>query len=171
MKSTASLKNLQHRNHPCMSLTHCIFHWQPRAARTLLCTAAASHLSSCCSLAAQKGCGCPARDNAWLSPGRRQDRKCLPAPSPRLLHILFLWMTACYNGHRDNLMGSVPWRHSNWSREVADGDVSSKMTMSLKKLMTKCVCPFETFFFLLTWNTLRLLSRRKRRVPTKNSAG
>lgn len=47
VKSTASLKNLQHRNHPCMSLTHCIFHWQPRAARTLLCTGAASHLSSC----------------------------------------------------------------------------------------------------------------------------
>lgn len=108
--------------------------------------------------AAQKGCGCPARDNTWLWAGRRQGRKHLPVPIPRLLHILFLEMTAWYNCHTDNpsnMMGLAPWRHSNWSREVADGNVSSKTTMSLKKFMRKCVCPFETYFsFLMKYSQI-----------------
>lgn len=140
VESTASLKNLQHRNHPCMSLTHCIFHWQPRAARTLLCTGAASHLSSCYSERLWM-----TRDRAWLSPGRRQGRKNLPAPTPRLLHILLSWMTAWCNCHIDNPSNMEGF--SSWSREVANGDVSSEMTMHLKTSRASASLWIFFFFF------------------------
>lgn len=36
-KAAASHRKIQHRSCQCLSHTHCGFHWNPRAARTLLC--------------------------------------------------------------------------------------------------------------------------------------
>lgn len=96
-----------------------------------------------CPAATQKGCGCPDRDRAWLSPGRRQGRKNLPAPTPRLLHILLSWMTAWCNCHIDNPSNMEGF--SSWSREVANGDVSSEMTMHLKT--SRASASLWIFFF------------------------
>lgn len=63
---------------------------------------------SCVSSAQLLLTGCS--EGLWMSSqrqrlaltGRRQGRKYLPAPTPRLFHTLFLWMTAWYNCHIDS---------------------------------------------------------------------